>query len=88
MVVPAGEFRCEIEAAGGKGLCEMRCPVCSTVVLVPAAATAVETLRRAGAGPMSGSVPFELLEAHIGPPLSWDDVLDFSLALERWSPSG
>jgi hypothetical protein len=34
---------------------------------------------------MSGSVPFELLEPHTGPPLSWDDVLDFTLALEGGS---
>jgi hypothetical protein len=36
---------------------------------------------------MDGSVPFELLESHSGPPLSWDDVLDFKLALERYSSS-
>lgn len=87
LVVPAGEFRCELEATGTKGLCELRCPVCSAIVLVPAAASAVETLRQAGAGPMSGSIPFELLESHAGPPLSWDDVLDFKLALESGSRS-
>jgi hypothetical protein len=83
MVVPAAELRCELEAAGRKGICELRCPVCSTTVLVPAVASAVETLWRAGAGHMSGVVPFELLESHAGPPLSWDDVLDFKLALEN-----
>jgi hypothetical protein len=36
---------------------------------------------------MSGSAPFELLEPHAGPPLSWDDVLDFMLALESNSYS-
>ena len=29
------------------------------------------------------AVPFELLEAHAGPALSWDDLLDFKLALDR-----
>lgn len=87
LVVPAEEFRCEVEANGNQGPCEMRCPVCSNHVLVPAVASAVETLRKAGAGHMSGSVPFELLESHTGPPLSWDEVLDFKLALEGYPPT-
>jgi hypothetical protein len=53
------------------------------MVLVPAGPVAVETMREGGAGHMSGCVPFELLEPHTGPPLSWDDVLDFRLALDR-----
>lgn len=83
MVVPAAELRCELEAAGRQGICELRCPVCSTTVLVPAVAPAVAALWKAGAHHMSGSVPFELLEPHTGPPLSWDEVLDFKLALEN-----
>jgi hypothetical protein len=59
--------------------------VCLTTILVPAVAPAVETLWSAGAGHISGIVPFELLETHAGPPLSWDDVLDFKLALENRS---
>jgi hypothetical protein len=85
MVVSAAEIHCELEAAGRDGICELQCPVCSTTILVPAVAPAVETLWRAGAGHMSGIVPFELLETHAGPPLSWDDVLDFKLALENRS---
>jgi hypothetical protein len=46
-----------------------------------------QTLLGAGAGHMNGSIPFELLEPHTGPLLSWDDVLDFKLVLKRWSPS-
>ncbi|MGH9038025.1 MAG: hypothetical protein ACRD0O_19880 [Acidimicrobiia bacterium] len=87
MVVPAAELRCELEAAGRQGICELKCPVCSTTVLLPAVSPEVETLWRAGAGHMIGSVPFELLEPHTGPPLSWDDVLDFKLALESDSAS-
>lgn len=81
VVAPADEFRCELEAAGGRGICELRCPVCSAMLIVPAQADAVETMRRGGAGPLPVA-PFELLEPHAGPPLSWDDVLDFKLALE------
>ena len=82
VVLPAKELRCELEPAGANGICELSCPVCSTMVLVPAGPAAVETMRDGGAGHMSGSVPFELLEPHTGPPLSWDDVLDFKLALD------
>jgi hypothetical protein len=43
----------------------------------------MEALFEGGATHPSGAVPFELLEAHAGPALSWDDLLDFTLALER-----
>jgi hypothetical protein len=43
-------------------------------------------MRDGGAGHMTGRVPFELLEAHTGPPLSWDDLLDFKPALEGGGP--
>jgi hypothetical protein len=86
LVVPAADIRCEVEAEGGTGLCELRCPVCSATLLVRAQAAAVETMRDGGAGHITGSVPFELLEPHTGPPLSWDDLLDFKLALESSRP--
>ena len=81
VVVPATDLRCELEAAGQAGICELRCPVCASTVLIPAVASAVETIRGAGAEGMT-IAPFELLEPHAGPPISWDDVLDFKLALE------
>lgn len=81
VVVSASAMRCELEAGAARGICELRCPVCTAPVLVPAVASAVETMRGAGAGHMM-IAPFELLERHEGPPISWDDVLDFKLALE------
>src|ERR1044072_4427727 len=86
LVVPAAKLRCEVEAEGDRGLCELSCPVCSTTLLVRAQAAAVETMRDGGAGHITGSVPFELLEPHTGPPLSWDDLLDFKLALDGGGP--
>lgn len=86
LVVPAADIRCEVEAEGSTGLCELRCPVCSATLLLRAQATAVETMRDGGAGHITGSVPFELLEPHTGPPLSWDDLLDFKLALDGSGP--
>jgi hypothetical protein len=82
VVLPAKELRCEVQAPGGEGICELSCPVCSTLLIVPAGPVAVETMRDGGAGHMSGSVPFELLEPHTGPPLTWDDILDFKLELD------
>ena len=82
VVLPAAELRCELEADGSKGICELRCPDCSATLVVPAGPAAVATMRDGGAGRMTGSVPFELLEPHTGPPLSWDDLLDFKLALD------
>jgi hypothetical protein len=86
LVVPAAELRCEVEDEGGKGICELSCPVCSATLVVRAQAAAVEIMRDGGAGHMTGSVPFELLEPHTGPPLSWDDLLDFKLALDGSGP--
>jgi ribosomal protein S27E len=82
LVVPAAELRCELEADGARGICEVRCPGCSATLVVPAGPAAVATMRDGGAGRMTGCVPFELLEPHHGPPLSWDDLLDFKLALD------
>jgi len=86
LVVPAAELCCELEAEGENGICELRCPGCSATLVVRAQAAAVEVMRDGGAGHMTGSVPFELLEPHTGPPLSWDDLLDFKLALDGGGP--
>jgi hypothetical protein len=86
LVVPAAEIRCEVETVGDKGLCELSCPVCSAVLLVRVQAPQVAVMRDGGAGHMTGSIPFELLEPHSGPPLSWDDLLDFKLALDGGEP--
>ena len=85
-VVPAAQLRCEVEAEADKGLCELSCPVCSATLVVRAQAAAVEVMRDGGAGHMTGSVPFELLEPHTGPPLTWDDLLDFKQALDGNEP--
>lgn len=82
--VEVPDLRCEVAPHGTtEALCEFTCPMCSRLVLAPVPAAGVETLRRLGAGPVRGSVPFELLEPHPEAPLSWDDVLDAHVALER-----
>lgn len=43
----------------------------------------VEAARRVGVSELVGTIPWELLEPHAGPPLSWDDLLDLQLAVSR-----
>jgi hypothetical protein len=82
--VEVPDLRCEVASrATSGGLCEFACPVCSRAVLTPVTAAGAKVLRRLGAGPLRGVVPFELLERHPADPMSWDDVLDASLALQR-----
>jgi hypothetical protein len=82
--VEVPDLRCEVAPHGTtEGLCEFTCPVCSRLVLAPVSAAGVDTLRRLGAARVPGAVPFELLEPHPEAPLSWDDVLDAHVALER-----
>lgn len=84
LVVEGERFRCEIDTAQpSKGLCELTCPGCSRPILFPTTAAAVRTLLEAGGQHLGGAVPFELLEPHAGAVLSWDDLLDFKLALDR-----
>lgn len=82
--LPPNALRCSPPAETGKaGLCEFTCPLCSRLVLVPATPEGVAAARAVGVDELSGSVPWELLEDRSGPPLSWDDLLDLRLSIER-----
>ena len=86
VLVDAELLRCEMEpdvSKPSRGLCELTCPGCSQPLLFSTAPSVVEALFKGGVQHSSGAVPFELLEAHAGPALSWDDLLDFKLALDR-----
>lgn len=77
-----GHLRCEVEPSGAQALCEFICPVCSRLVYARTTPEGVLAVRLAGAGNISGVIPFELLEPHDGPALSWDDFLDLRAAIE------
>lgn len=79
--LPVGELRCAAADRTG-GLCEFRCPACQGLVLRAVEDQQDQMLREAGAGVLSAPVPFELLEPHDGPVLTFDDLLDLHLALE------
>ena len=85
--VATSELRCEVAAQAEVGLCEFSCPSCARLIVCQAPADAVRAMRRAGAGKISGCVPFELLEPHRGPVISWDDLLDFHVLLEHAASS-
>jgi hypothetical protein len=79
----AAYLRCATSPrSGGTGLCEFTCPTCSRLVLKGVPPEGVQALRAVGARQLAGAVPFEMLEPHPAPPLSWDDVLDISLQLQ------
>jgi predicted RNA-binding Zn-ribbon protein involved in translation (DUF1610 family) len=60
-----------------------RCPACGDRIQKHADERAVELLIAEGVTPRHWSIPAELLESHDGPRLTFDDLLDLHLALER-----
>lgn len=60
-----------------------RCPHCLDEVRKPADEHVVSLLVSGGVRPIQWAVPEEALEVHVGQRISYDDVLDFALALER-----
>ena len=59
------------------------CPVCTDEVRKHANEDVVRLLTTGGVPAEDWDVPAEALEEHAGPTIAWDDVLDFTLALER-----
>lgn len=84
VIAPASELVCGVSEAEETALCEFPCPGCDRVLLIPLAPTEVPTLVLLGAR-KGRSLPFELLEAHSGPTVSWDEVLDLHFELEHQS---
>lgn len=83
--LPITELRCAVTDRA-LSLCEFRCPSCGQLVLRAVQRRQEEVPRQAGAAVLTDPVPFELLEPHRGPPLTWDDLLDLHLELSatRW----
>lgn len=75
----AADLRCE--ARGSEGMLEFGCPFCNRLGLAATEAWRALALQGLGARRMTGPVPFELLEPHQGPAVTWDEVLDAHLAL-------
>lgn len=58
------------------------CPVCKDVVRKPADDHVISLLMSGGVRAKVWAVPAEALEPHVGPPISWDDLLVFHEELE------
>ncbi|HEX9236093.1 MAG TPA: hypothetical protein VF972_07425 [Actinomycetota bacterium] len=77
-----GELR--VHAKGDDlGLLEFRCPSCGRLNVRPLGGPELAALSGLGATPTASPGPFELLEEHDGPPITWDDLIDFHEAVSR-----
>jgi hypothetical protein len=64
-------------------LFEFDCPRCLRTNLRGVDGPDVLTLNSAGVAVRRDAAPFELLEERSGPPIGWDDLLDFHQALDE-----
>ena len=60
-----------------------RCPRCVEEVRKPADDHIISLLVSGGVRATNWAVPAEALEAHSGPAISYDELLDFALTMER-----
>jgi hypothetical protein len=60
-----------------------QCPVCGDSVQKHADARVIELLVAEGIAPVQWEFPAEMREAHNGPSITMDDVLDMHLLLQR-----
>ena len=82
VIAQASELVCGVSEGEETALCEFSCPGCDRPLLLPLSPNEVPTLVLLGAR-TDRSLPFEVLEPHSGPAVSWDEVLDLHLELER-----
>lgn len=75
-------------SSGYDALLEFGCPRCGNLNVRPLGSGEVATLALAGIHRAGGAAPFELLEERSGPPIGWDDLLEFHQSLSeqdrRW----
>jgi hypothetical protein len=84
VIAKASALTCGVSEADESALCEFPCPTCDRVLLIPVAPIEISPLLLLGAH-KTRSLPFELLEEHSGPTVSWDEVLDLHFELENQS---
>jgi hypothetical protein len=66
----------------GSASYHFRCPSCGLLEVRPMASSLVGSLQTAGVALTRWSAPAELREAHVGAPLTTNDLIDFHFALE------
>ena len=66
-----------------EGMLEFVCPSCGRLNLRGLERSDLTVLSGAGVDADALPAPFELLERRSGPPITWDDLIDFHEALSR-----
>lgn len=75
--VPVGFLRCHLEEADECALLSYRCPGCDIPAFALATRAQVDRYLRLGATDAGSPFPREINEPRWGPPISWDELLDF-----------
>lgn len=70
-------------ATTNQGSYAFRCPTCRVAVSKQAEARVVDVLVASGVQLSVWQLPAELHEVHTGPPVSYDDLLEFHFELQR-----
>lgn len=70
-------------SSNGSGLVEFTCRSCGRLNVRRVSNTEVAVLANVGATRSSRLAPFELLEPHAGPPIGYDEIIDFHEAITR-----
>jgi len=60
-----------------------RCPTCQVMITKPTDQRVVEVLVSSGVSLRTWELPSEMLEVHIGPAITWDDILEFHFLLNE-----
>src|SRR5687767_8469502 len=72
----------EVWPREGLGRYHFRCPDCTDRVSYDASSDVIDVLVAGGVQVTTWDVPEEARELRSGPPITWDDVLDFRTTLE------
>lgn len=76
------DVRVRVCHEGEQGSYVFRCPACQMSVVKPAEPRIVDLLVASGVELVRWELPAELFEAHMGSPISHDDLIDFHRLLQ------
>ncbi len=77
------EVRVMLCSTTNEGSYAFQCPSCGVAVSKPAEARVVDVLVASGVSLSVWRMPAELAEPHAGPPITYDDLLEFHFQLQR-----
>jgi hypothetical protein len=78
-----GDLRVRLCSTTDEGSYAFRCPSCRLLVSKPIETSVVDVLVLAGVELVVWQMPAELDEHHSGPPVSYDDLLEFHFQLQQ-----